>query len=67
MTTRPTTAMNESVAQQIVADMDGDAVSIALALAAEISQRGGWKANSCRPLLRAFEIARSRNSAMSGG
>lgn len=57
MSVRPANALNEAVARQIVRDHRGDAGAIAVALAREITDRGGWKANTCKPLHRAFELA----------
>jgi hypothetical protein len=57
MTGRPVAALTESVARQIVREHNGNRDRIAVALAEEVIARGGWKANTCKPLLRAFELA----------
>lgn len=60
MSTRPVAAMNEVVARQIVRDSRSDPVAIAVALADEVLDRGRWAANTCKPLIRAYEIARNQ-------
>jgi hypothetical protein len=57
MTGRPVAALTESVARQIVREHNGNRALIAVALVEEVIARGGWKANTCKPLLRAFELA----------
>lgn len=71
MSTRPVSAMTESVARQILSDARKQikinesetwpslAVYLAVELADEILARNGWKVNSCKPLLRAYEMARA--------
>lgn len=55
---RPVAAMNEAVACDIVRQCGGDFAKIAVLLAEQISVDGRWSANVCKPLLRAYEIAR---------
>ena len=68
MSTRPTKTLTLAVARQILADAkrsaaDGDAATyIALQLAEELRDRGGWKANTCQPLLLAYVMAASEGS-----
>lgn len=62
MSGRPVAAMNESVARQIYAAHKGDAAAIAVELAEVISRDGRWSANVCKPLVRAYEMARERAS-----
>lgn len=59
MTTLPKAAMNEAVAAEI-ALAEPDPTRLAVMLADEILARGGWKPNTCKPLLRAYEIARAK-------
>lgn len=71
MTTRPVKALTRSVAHQILADAhrqaaDGEAAGyIALQLAEELRDRGGWKANTCQPLLLAYILARGETGERS--
>jgi CRP-like cAMP-binding protein len=66
MAVRPVAAMTDAVAVQILRDAHREWASspadvashLAVQLADEILARGGWKANTCRPLLRAYELSR---------
>lgn len=66
MSTRPTAALNESAAKQIIAEKQRWvpprrlAAALAVDLANEILARGGWKANTCAPLLRAYQIVKTQ-------
>lgn len=72
MATRPTSALTLSVAHQILAEAhrqaaEGDAATyIALQLADELRERGGWKANTCQPLLLAYISARGEDEEPAG-
>lgn len=65
MSSRPAHALTESVAADIVRDAQSrsselgrdTAALIAVQLADEVLARGGWKANTCAPLLRAYQMA----------
>ena len=63
MSGRPSGALSETVARQIVQEYRGDTGAIAVALAREITDRGGWKANTCKPLHRAFGLASGQEAS----
>lgn len=62
MSTRPIAALNESVARDIVRQYHNNPAAIAVALAETLITDGRWSANVCKPLIRAYGIARTTRS-----